>query len=68
MMRIGTYRDLASALDEVDRSQSFPPSAMRVPRGKSSGTQQVSLPEGYLDDLMDAAPPPAEAEDAFSGG
>jgi hypothetical protein len=41
---------------------------MRVPRGKSSGTQQVSLPEGYLDELDNDAPPCAEAEDEFSGG
>ena len=50
------------------RAQPFPPSAMRVPRGKSAGTQQVSLPEGYLDDLDDATPPGADAEDAGSGG
>jgi hypothetical protein len=41
---------------------------MRVPRGKTSGTQQVSLPDGYLDQLEDDIPPPADAEDAISGG
>jgi hypothetical protein len=41
---------------------------MRVPRGKASGTQQVSLPPGYLDHRDDATPPGADAEDAFSGG
>jgi nifR3 family TIM-barrel protein len=68
MMHIGSNAELARALADVDRSQPFPASAMRVPRGKSSGTQQVSLPEGYLDDLNDATPPGADAEDASSGG
>jgi hypothetical protein len=53
---------------ELDPHEPFPPSAIRVPRGKSSGTQEVSLPEGYLDDLDDATPPDASAEDEFSGG
>ena len=43
-------------------------SCMRVTRGKTSGTQVVSLPEGYLDHLDDDVPPPPEAEDADSGG
>jgi hypothetical protein len=34
---------------------------MRVPRGKSAGTQEVSLPYGYLDDLEDATPPVEES-------
>ena len=41
---------------------------MRVPRGKSGGTQKVALPEGYLDDLDDDTPPGAEAEALVSGG
>lgn len=68
LMTIQTFTDLASALELADQDQPFPPSAMRVPRGKSSGTQQVSLPQGYLEDLNDATPPDASAEDAFSGG
>ena len=44
------------------------PSAMRVPRGKTAGTQKVALPDGYLDTLDDATPPGAEAETADSGG
>ncbi|HEY4159468.1 MAG TPA: tRNA dihydrouridine synthase DusB [Polyangiaceae bacterium] len=68
LMQITTLSDLRGALALVDRAQPFPPSAMRVPRGKSAGTQQVSLPEGYLRDREDATPPGADAEDAFSGG
>jgi nifR3 family TIM-barrel protein len=68
LMQIATLDDLRAALGSVDRNQPFPPSAMRVPRGKSAGTQQVSLPEHYLRDREDATPPGADAEDAFSGG
>jgi len=65
---VHTYDELLHAFDKIDLDQPFPASAMRVPRGKSSGTQQVSLPEGYLDHLDDDAPPCPEAEDEFSGG
>jgi len=37
-----------------------------VPRGKTAGTQVVSLPDGYLDDLDDATPP--LEEDHVEGG
>jgi len=68
LMQIATLADLQQSLNGVDRSQPFPPSAMRVPRGKGSGTQAVSLPENYLLDRDDATPPGADAEDEFSGG
>ena len=68
LMQIATLADLRLALESVDGSQPFPPSAMRVPRGKGSGTQAVSLPENYLLNRDDATPPGADAEDEFSGG
>jgi nifR3 family TIM-barrel protein len=69
LMRVTTREELEKALQALDPSQPFPPSAMRVPRGKGSGTQQVSLPDGYLDDLDDATPPdPAAEADEISGG
>ena len=68
LMQIATLADLRQALEGVDGSQPFPPSAMRVPRGKGSGTQAVSLPENYLLNRDDATPPGADAEDEFSGG
>jgi nifR3 family TIM-barrel protein len=68
LMQIVTLDDLRAALGRLDPEQPFPPTAMRVPRGKASGTQVVSLPHGYLDDREDATPPGADAEDAFSGG
>lgn len=68
LMQIATLADLRQALTNIDAGQPFPPSAMRVPRGKGSGTQAVSLPENYLLDRDDATPPGADAEDEFSGG
>jgi nifR3 family TIM-barrel protein len=68
LMKVETAADVREALSDVDRDLAFPPEAMRVPRGKTAGTQKVSLPEGYLDDLEDATPPSAEAEAAVSGG
>jgi nifR3 family TIM-barrel protein len=68
LMQIHSLDDLRRAVETLAREEPFPPSAMRVPRGKSSGTQKVSLPDGYLDHLDDATPPSFEAEDAFSGG
>jgi nifR3 family TIM-barrel protein len=67
-MRVETMAELAELIAPLDPEEPFPPSAMRVPRGKSSGTQKVSLPHGYLDQRDDATPPGADAEDAMSGG
>jgi nifR3 family TIM-barrel protein len=68
LMLIVSLDDLRAMLATTDPLLPFPPSAMRVPRGKSSGTQKVSLPHGYLDNLEDDTPPGADAEDATSGG
>jgi nifR3 family TIM-barrel protein len=67
-MRVETMAELEELIAPLDPEEPFPPSAMRVPRGKSSGTQKVSLPHGYLDQRDDATPPGADAEDAMSGG
>jgi nifR3 family TIM-barrel protein len=68
LMQVTALAELEEILLTVDRGQPFPPDAMRVPRGKTAGTQKVALPEGYLDDLDDDTPPGAEAEAADSGG
>lgn len=68
VMSTTTMAELEAAFAALDRDEPFPAGAMRVPRGKSGGTQRVSLPPGYLDDLDDATPPSADAEDATSGG
>jgi tRNA-dihydrouridine synthase len=68
MMRIETVDDLRALFSDVDRSQPFPPSAMRVVRGKATGVQKVSLPAGFLDNLDDDTPSPGADEDAGDGG
>jgi len=49
----------------MDADEPFPEHAMRVPRGKTAGRQQVTLPEGFLDD---DGPLPEDAGLAVSGG
>jgi len=68
LMQVSGVQELADVLGQVDRTLPYPPEAMRVPRGKTAGTQKVALPEGYLDHLDDDVPPGAEAETADSGG
>ncbi len=65
-MQVETLDDLARILAALDPNEPFPKGAMRVPRGKSGGTQIVSLPDGYLEDLDDLTPP--EEGDAGDGG
>ncbi len=67
LMRIETLSGLIELFSKVDRCQPFPPSAMRVPRGKSTGIQKVSLPAGYLNNLGDATPPDG-ADEVTDGG
>jgi hypothetical protein len=68
LMAVSSLAELEDVLAAIDRTAPFPPAAVRVRRGKAGGTQSVALPEGYLDDLDDATPPSAEAEDPASGG
>ena len=53
LMQVLRLDELAEVLSVVDRALPYPPEAMRVPRGKTGGTQKVALPEGYLDHLDD---------------
>src|SRR5881409_508715 len=68
LMQVETVSQLEQLFCHVDRSQPFPPSAMRVVRGKATGTQKVSLPAGYLDNVEDDAPLPGSDLDAGDGG
>ena len=68
LTRIGSLADLEECLARIDRTEPFPPRAMRVRRGKHSGTQAVALPDGFRESLQDATPPCAAAEDPASGG
>ncbi len=67
-MKVRTLDELKELAASLDGSLSFPPEAMRVPRGKSSGTQAVSLPAGYLDQRDDATPPEEDDATMMSGG
>jgi nifR3 family TIM-barrel protein len=68
LMQVLGLAELADVLATVDASRPYPPEAMRVPRGKTAGTQKVALPAGYLDQLDDDTAPGREAEAADSGG
>jgi hypothetical protein len=67
-MLVTALTELEAVLGDVDPALTYPPEAMRVPRGKTSGTQKVSLPDGYLEALDDDTPPGILAEAADSGG
>jgi nifR3 family TIM-barrel protein len=64
--QVETLADLERAVSSIDPLEPFPRSALRVSRGKHSGTQVVSLPEGFLDRLDDDAVP--EGADDETGG
>jgi nifR3 family TIM-barrel protein len=69
LIKIDSLDDLRAILDTADPDLEFPESALRVPRGKKSGTQKVALPEGYLENRFeDETPPVPAAEDPSSGG
>jgi nifR3 family TIM-barrel protein len=68
LMQVLALGELGDVLSVVTRTLPYPPEAMRVPRGKTAGTQKVALPEGYLDHLDDDAAPGPEAGSADSGG
>src|SRR3989442_11073185 len=56
LMRVETLGQLEELFRGADRSQPFPPSAMRVVRGKATGVQKVALPAGFLNNLDDDTP------------
>jgi nifR3 family TIM-barrel protein len=68
LMRIETVSHLEQLFRDVDRSQPFPPTAMRVVRGKATGTQKVALPAGYLNNLDDDTALPGSDADTGDGG
>ena len=69
LMQVTSLKELEHTLHDIDASEPFPPEAMRVPRGKTSGRQRVALPEGFLlDRLVDDTPPVHLDTPALSGG
>ena len=55
--QLHTLVDLDALLAGLDPEEPFPMSALRASRAKSSRTQRVALPEGYLDERDDDTPP-----------
>ena len=76
LTQIDTLDQMREILATLDPDEPFPERALRTNRGKGNATQDVTLPEGYLDDLDDDTPPrsPHSAEEieawekALSGG
>jgi tRNA-dihydrouridine synthase len=68
LMHVESLQALSDVLGQMDASEPFPLGSMRVPRGKTSGTQTVCLPDGYLDTLDDATPPEPEGDADSEGG
>jgi tRNA-dihydrouridine synthase len=68
LMSVETLEALRAVLATLDPHERFPAGSMRVPRGKASGTQTVTLPDGYLDELDDATPPEPEGDADGEGG
>lgn len=66
LTRVTTLLELETALSAIDPAEPFPPSAMRVPRGKATGRQRVALPADWLTDRDSLAP--LSAEDPGDGG
>jgi nifR3 family TIM-barrel protein len=65
---VDTLADLESAVSACNPSEPFPRAALRVSRGKHSGTQIVSLPDGFLQHLDDDTIPQGADEEAGGDG
>jgi len=52
-----SFDDLERLFCLLDLTEPFPVRALRANRAKGNATQQVKLPEGYLDQLDDDTPP-----------
>ncbi len=57
LVRVSSMEEMLRVLERCPRETPFPVNALRAKRGKAGRRQMVSLPEGYLDDLDDDAPP-----------
>lgn len=57
LVRVGTLEEMRRVLARLDHDEPFPEAALRAQRAKGGRRQQVSLPEGYLDERDDDTPP-----------
>ena len=67
LQKVSTYAELEAALASLPENLPFPEAALRVRRCKTSRTQKVSLPAGFLDDRDDASQL-YDHEDVVDGG
>ncbi len=65
--QVATLAELDDLLATLDLDQPWPAAEIGTPRGRAGGSRRVGLPDGWLDDPFDAAPPDG-AEFAHSGG
>jgi nifR3 family TIM-barrel protein len=65
--QVATLAELDDLLAALDLDQPWPAAEIGTPRGRAGGSRRVALPDGWLDDPFDAAPPDG-AEFAHSGG
>ena len=68
LTHVSTVAELAEAVRGCNPSEPFPRAALRVSRGKHSGTPVVSLPDGFLDHLDDDAVPEGADDAGGEGG
>jgi nifR3 family TIM-barrel protein len=64
---VGDLAELDLLLARLDPAESYPTEVAALPRGRSTGTRRVALPDGWLTD-PDEDVVPWEAELAHSGG
>lgn len=64
---VNSIGELEDAIAEFPTSE-FPATALRISRSHSGGPKRVALPAGWLDDVDDTTPLPADAGAVNSGG
>jgi nifR3 family TIM-barrel protein len=65
--RVSSLAELEELLAGLAADQPWPAGQAGTPRGRTSGTRRVALPEGWLEDPWDVTVP-GGAEEAHSGG
>jgi len=65
---VSSLEDLDRLLGQIDGDVPFPPEAMRMQRGHTTGPRPVRLPDGWLDDPDALEPPDRLADLVVSGG
>ena len=64
---VSSFVELDDLLGKLDADQRFPAGVLGLPRGRTTGSRSVSLPQGWLDDRTSRAVP-HQAELADGGG